>query len=378
MTSIVPVKLVCEEKIIWQNPRPSSTRFCRPLRMSFEKESARVSVAEKKNRVEEEIRDLSCSIVLYGDNFVEVRHTLILSMVDGKVCNALTETSSTQKCYLCGGMSRKFNLIGKMIEKEVKMENLHFGLSTLHGWIRFFECLLHLSYKLPIKKWQARSESDKKVVNENKNRIIKEFREKAGLIIDQPKPGCGNSNDGNTARRFFQNAELSASITKVDLKLIKRMHTLLVVVTSGYQIDIEKFRDFAQNTARYCVQCYPWYNMTPTLHKFFIHGPEIIVHALLPIGQPSEEAQEARNKDFKRYREHFSRKSSQTKCNEDILKRFLVTSDPLISSKTKLPAKKSKSLPQTALELLKSAAPPANPDDDDNDESDSTDTDDYM
>lgn len=117
------------------------------------------------------------------------------------------------------------------------------------------------------------------------------------------------------------------------------MHTLLVVVTSGYEIDIEKFRDFAQNTARYFVQCYPWYNMTPTLHKFFIHGPEIIAHALLPIGQLSEEAQEARNKDFKRYREHFSRKSSRTKCNEDILKRFLVTSDPLISSKTKLPAK---------------------------------------
>jgi hypothetical protein len=25
------------------------------------------------------------------------------------------------------------------------------------AWIRFFECCLHLSYKLGIKKWQART-----------------------------------------------------------------------------------------------------------------------------------------------------------------------------------------------------------------------------
>lgn len=33
--------------------------------------------------------------------------------------------------------------------------NLKFGLSTLHCWIRFFECLLHLSYRLDFKKWQV-------------------------------------------------------------------------------------------------------------------------------------------------------------------------------------------------------------------------------
>lgn len=56
---------------------------------------------------------------------------------------------------------------------------------------------------------------------ETKSRIQKEFREKTGLIIDQPKPGFGNSNDGNTARRFFQNAELSAEITKNRLRINK-------------------------------------------------------------------------------------------------------------------------------------------------------------
>jgi hypothetical protein len=40
------------------------------------------------------------------------------------------------------------------------------------------------------------------------------------------------------------------------------------------------------------------------MDSFFIHGLEIIESALFPIGQLTEKAQEARNKDFKRYREH--------------------------------------------------------------------------
>ena len=36
------------------------------------------------------------------------------------------------------------------------------------------ECILHLTYKLPIKKWQARG-SDKEIVANNKSRIQKEF-----------------------------------------------------------------------------------------------------------------------------------------------------------------------------------------------------------
>lgn len=36
-----------------------------------------------------------------------------------------------------------------------------------------------------------------------------------------------------------------------------------------------------------------------TLHKFLIHGPQIIIHALLPTGKLCEEAQGACTKDFK-------------------------------------------------------------------------------
>ncbi|XP_037959929.1 uncharacterized protein LOC119689217 [Teleopsis dalmanni] len=52
-------------------------------------------------------------------------------MVDGKVCNAFTETTSTQKCYLCGATSAKFNSIDEMIAKNVETSSLSFGLSRL-------------------------------------------------------------------------------------------------------------------------------------------------------------------------------------------------------------------------------------------------------
>ena len=186
-------------------------------------------------------------------------------MVDGKVCNALTETTSTQRCFICGATSKQFDGIEQIVQRSIKTENLGFGLSVLHGWIRMFECILDLAYKLPIKKWQARG-NDKEIVANIKARIQKEFREQCGLIIDKPKPGFGNMNDGNTARCFFAKAEILAAITNIDIALIKKMHAIMIAVVSGYDIDVNKFRLFALDTARYFVEKYPWYSMPPTLH----------------------------------------------------------------------------------------------------------------
>ena len=58
--------------------------------------------------------------------------------------------------------------------------------------------------------------------------------------------------------------------------------------------------------------------MSTSVHKILIHGFRIIEWAPLPIGQLSEEAQEARNKDVKKYRENFSRKCARDKTMEDV------------------------------------------------------------
>ena len=63
-----------------------------------------------------------------------------------------------------------------------------------------------------------------------------------------------------------------------------------------------------------------------------IHGWQVVDEMVFPIGMMSEEALEARNKGFKKFREFFSRKCSRLKTNEDLLWRFMCSSGPVISA----------------------------------------------
>ena len=58
ITTIVPVLIEDRAKnIVWQNPAPNSTRFCRPVRIKYEKESKETTEAEYK-RVMEQVEKL--------------------------------------------------------------------------------------------------------------------------------------------------------------------------------------------------------------------------------------------------------------------------------------------------------------------------------
>lgn len=122
------------------------------------------------------------------------------------------------------------------------------------------------------------------------------------------------SNDDNTARRFFRDPQLTSMITNIDQILIKRFSIILQTMACGKKIDSYKFDAYALETAKIYVDLYPWYYMPSSVHKILVHGGKIIKSALLPIGQLTEEAQEARNKDFKRFREY-----NTWKCNRGVL-----------------------------------------------------------
>lgn len=179
----------------------------------------------------------------------------------------------------------------------------------------------------------------------------------AGLNVDQPKQGFGNTNDGNMARRFFKNSDITASITGLDEALIKRFRVILQCLSSGYEIDVEKFNEYTFETKRLYLDLYSWYGVTPTIHKIFDHSVQIIENQCVPIGQLTEEAQEARNKDFRRFRERNTRKISRIATNSDLLTMLLVSSDPIVASLRK-PVKKNKiPLDSDVLYLLKCTTP---------------------
>lgn len=173
------------------------------------------------------------------------------------------------------------------------------------------------------------------------------------MLVDVPKGGYGNTNDGNTSRRFFGDVNVATAITGIDIEVILRFKIILEVISSGFDINVEKFGTYIMVTVKRYVELYAWQPMSPTVHKILTHAPSIISHALLPIGQLSEEAAEARNKHFRQYRESFSRKFSRTECNEDVLNRLLLTSDPYLSSIRSNVKRKRQTISKEALEFLK-------------------------
>ena len=83
-----------------------------------------------------------------------------------------------------------------------------------------------------------------------------------------------------------------------------------------------------------------------------MHRSQIIQHALLPIGQLSEEAQESSNKLIKKFHRENSRKNSKKNSMTNVFLRLMAASDPVISSLRKLPKKKAKELSKEARNLL--------------------------
>jgi len=131
-------------------------------------------------------------------------------------------------------------------------------------------------------------------------------------------------------------------------------------------------------TAKLFVENYQWYPMPVVVHKMLIHGGQIIRNSKLPVGLFSEEAQEARNKDYRYFREHHTRKDTRFHTNIDLLKILLVSSDPVIVSHISLPKKNSKKLSAEAIKLVVTSEIQYVEPDNLNSEIDSSDSDDTV
>ncbi|KAG4079505.1 hypothetical protein HA402_005202 [Bradysia odoriphaga] len=338
MISMVPLIIQSSGSKLWTNPHPSSTRLCRPISFEFQKEREETTVKKFEN-IESQIKELRPTVINVCHKRIRVRHKLSLTMLDGKSTGYLTSTA-TCNCPICGLTPKNLNNVEKVRSQETDKENYRFGLSSLHCWIRFLECVLHIAYKEPIHKWKAQTPEEKKLVDDRKDEIQKTFKNEKGLYLDIVKHGSGNSNDGNTARRFFRDPVYASKITRIDETLIRRFHVVLIAITSRKPVDPIKFETYATETINHYNSLYDWYYMPMTVHKVLFHGAQIMEFFDLPIGYYSEEAQEARNKDFKRIRECNTRKTSRNDTNEDIVHGLLVTSDPVIDQFRKISDRK--------------------------------------
>ncbi|KAL4104318.1 hypothetical protein QTP88_019619 [Uroleucon formosanum] len=146
---IVPLRLTGVIKvsntrvILWENPTPSSTRYCRPLKFLYAKETKEVTKTEV-GRVENEIMELKSVELNINNSVLCINYTMLMIMVDGKVINTLTESSS-QLFYICKCNPTNMNDLDNIKRFVVNEDNVKYGMSSLHAWIKFLELVLHIT-----------------------------------------------------------------------------------------------------------------------------------------------------------------------------------------------------------------------------------------
>lgn len=89
----------------------------------------------------------------------------------------MSGTNSSQICYICGATPKEMNDVESAKKKPVNPLSLNYGLSIFHAWVRFFECLLHINYKLDFQTWQVSGDEKKKIFQMKKGNVQAEFRD---------------------------------------------------------------------------------------------------------------------------------------------------------------------------------------------------------
>lgn len=152
LINIVLLELIDEDNrhTIWVNSTPSSTNYCRPVKFEFIKENMEL-IQREVSAIQKKIEELDTFNYCDENNQVTIKYNLILSMVDGKVVNAICEIKSSTTCHICHAKPTEMNQLEKIYNKNACSDYYKYGISTLHARIRFFECLLHISCNLSFK-----------------------------------------------------------------------------------------------------------------------------------------------------------------------------------------------------------------------------------
>ena len=140
----------------------------------------------------------------------------------------------------------------------------------------------HTEQKL-VQRWRISSPEDQAKVFAKKKLVHDRFKAELGLRINEPKWGAGNTNDGNTAQRAFEQEEKLAKICDLDESLIHRFHMILVAISCKHPIDPNKFQTYCHDKAELLVHLYPWFRMPVSIHVLLIHGAAVLASSIIPI-----------------------------------------------------------------------------------------------
>ena len=181
-TAFVPITLTdSENNIVWKNDNPSSVKFCRPVRISWEKED-NDTMKREFDRLVTEFDNLNPTIVEKDGKIYIIKYKLIFTMFDGKAVNCLTNTKSSMVCANCKASPKDFNRLDYILTLKVDIDTLYFGISPLHMYIRALEYILHIAYRLGIKKWRVPA-AEQYILKVRKRAIQEKLKKKGSQLI---------------------------------------------------------------------------------------------------------------------------------------------------------------------------------------------------
>ncbi|XP_065680006.1 uncharacterized protein LOC124806171 isoform X2 [Hydra vulgaris] len=343
------------EKIIWKNLIPNSPDATRHLLFCFAKETASF-IQEKFEHLKNEIFLLKNIDFKLGESTFVVKSslsTIYTTMNDGKTLNAvvsnmLKKRISSQSCHVCLANSKEFNL-KTICKKNINLNKhvLKLGICSFHLWMRCMEWIFNTACKLPAVKQGRNIPSQKsKEFIENKKKFQHLFKIKLSIRVSFVRKGCGTTNTGNVARKFFNNPIVTGRILNLDIRMIKLFRDLLIDINrTTTRPDIKVFKQksehlFALITNDKFLKTIP---MSQSVHRVIVHGTSFIRYFKYPIGSLSESAIEARNKENKTARIGHARLTSFAENTRDTANYLFMTADMyLFCKKNKMDKKRVK------------------------------------
>lgn len=137
---------------------------------------------------------------------------------------------------------------------------------------------------------------------------------------------------------------------------------LICINTTHYDLKRREFKKYCEDTRNLFLDLYPWYPITPTLHKVLEHAADCEEEIGLRLGVVSEGGAENQHRIRKLIRRFRARKTSRKDNLTDVLNRCLILSDPVLATKYSPHLEEfraarrehhSKQIPEAAQNLLK-------------------------
>ena len=168
------------------------------------------------------------------------------TLTDGKVKVNWSEweKKAMTNCVICRASPKQMS---KRHGKWKVNEN-HFalGIACLHVRLCAFTWLCKGFLYKDFKRWSKDGPAEQALIDARKAELQRRFLEELDLPVYFTSQ-TGNSNDGNCARKAFENYEVFARIIEQPVDLVRDLGYMLDTINSSVPLDADEFEMFAND-----------------------------------------------------------------------------------------------------------------------------------